>query len=254
MIRVLLGFLRPSGGRASVFGLDCWRDSHRLKTDVGYLPGDLRLYSSMTGETHLRICGAIRGSEMLAPGTALAERFALDLRVPVRKMSRGMRQKLGLVLALAHRPRLLILDEPTASLDPLMRDALIRHLKQMASEGHTVFFSSHTLSEVERLCDRVAIVREGRLVADRSLDALRAEARRQVTILWDAEAGPAGIDAPPFLAVDERRGRLWLGSLKGPVPQFIRWAHDQPIEDLTIGHPDLDSLFRRYYEPETDDS
>ncbi|MHC4421344.1 MAG: ABC transporter ATP-binding protein [Planctomycetota bacterium] len=252
-IRVLLGFLRPSSGRATVFGLDCWRDSHRLKADVGYLPGDLRLYSPMTGEDHLRICGAVRRHDMLTPGTALAERFALDLRVPVRKMSRGMRQKLGLVLALAHRPRLLILDEPTASLDPLMRDQLIGHLKQMAAEGHTVFFSSHTLSEVERLCDRVAILREGRLVADRALDALRGEARRRVTILWAADARPEAIDAPPFLAIDERRDRRWQGSLTGPVPQLIRWLHDRPIEDLAIGHPDLDSLFRRYYEQETDE-
>ena len=252
-IRVLLGFLRPRHGRASVLGLDCWRDSHRLKTDVGYLPGDLRLYPPMTGEDHLRICGAVRRRDMLTPGTALAERFALDLRVSVRKMSRGMRQKLGLVLALAHRPRLLILDEPTVSLDPLMRDQLIGQLKRMASEGHTVFFSSHTLSEVERLCDRVAILREGRLVADRALDALRAEARRRVMILWAAEARPEEIDAPPFLAVDERRGRRWQGSLTGPVPQLIRWLHDRPIEDLAIGHPDLDSLFRRYYEQETDE-
>jgi ABC-2 type transport system ATP-binding protein len=247
-IRVLLGFLRPSGGRADVLGLDCWRDSHRIKADVGYLPGDLRLYPSMTGESHLRICGATRRCDMLAPGRALAERFALDLKVPVRKMSRGMRQKLGLILALAHRPRLLVLDEPTASLDPLMRDALIGQLKHMASEGHTVFFSSHTLREVERLCDRVAIVREGRLVADQTLDALRAEARRQVTIRWAAEARTAEIRVPPFLKIDERGDRLWQGSLTGPVPQLVRWVHEQPMEDLAIGHPDLESLFRRYYE------
>ncbi|MHC4094154.1 MAG: ABC transporter ATP-binding protein, partial [Planctomycetota bacterium] len=220
-IRVLLGFLRPSSGRAGMLGRDCWRDSHRIKADVGYLPGDLRLYPSMTGEDHLRICGVARGRDMLAPGTALAERFVLDLKVPARKMSRGMRQKLGLLLALAHRPRLMILDEPTASLDPLMRDELIGHLRQLASEGHTVFFSSHTLSEVERLCDRVAIVREGRLVADQALDALRAQARRQVTIRWAAKARPAEIDVPAFLKIDERDDRFWRGNLTGTVPQLL---------------------------------
>ena len=253
-IRVLLGFLRPTSGRAGVLGLDCWRDSHRIKTDVGYLPGDLRLYSSMTGEDHLRICGATRGCDMLGPGTALAEQFVLDLKVPVRKMSRGMRQKLGLILALAHRPRLLILDEPTVSLDPLMRDRLIEHLRRMAADGHTVFFSSHTLSEVERLCDRVAIVRDGRLAANETLEAMRARARRQVTIRWAADAQAAQIDAPAFLQIEERQGHVWRGNLNGPVPQLLGWIHGRRVEDLTIGHPDLDSLFRRYYEQEPDKS
>jgi ABC-2 type transport system ATP-binding protein len=207
----------------------------------------------MTGDTHLRVCGAVRGSEMLAPGRALAERFVLDLDVPVRKMSRGMRQKLGLILALAHRPRLLILDEPTASLDPLMRDQLIEHLRQLASAGHTVFFSSHTLSEVERLCDRVAILREGRLVADEVLDELRATARREVAIRWASGAEDRKVDVPPFLQISERQAHLWRGSLTGPVPQLLAWIHGRPIDDLTIGHPDLDSLFRRYYEQGADE-
>jgi ABC-2 type transport system ATP-binding protein len=120
-------------------------------------------------------------------------------------------------------------------------------LKQMAAEGHTVFFSSHTLSEVERLCDRVAIVREGRLIADQTLDALRDEATRQVTIRWAAEAKPAQIDVPAFLKIDKRDDRLWQGHLTDTVPQLLGWIHGRPVEDLTIGHPDLDSLFRRYY-------
>jgi ABC-2 type transport system ATP-binding protein len=247
-IRVLLGFLRATGGRAEVLGRDCWRQSHRIKRDVGYLPGDLRLYPSLNGEIHLRICGGIRGCDMLAPGRALADEFELPLDVTVRRMSRGMRQKLGLVLALAHRPRLLILDEPTVSLDPLMRDALINHLRRLAADGHTVFFSSHTLSEVDRLCDRVAIVREGRIVADETLEALRAKARRQVTIRWKADAGAGSLDAPPFLEIDERDDRRWQGVLRGAAPELIGWAHGRPIEDLAIGHPDLDSLFRQYYE------
>ncbi|MHC4218031.1 MAG: ABC transporter ATP-binding protein [Planctomycetota bacterium] len=251
-IRVLLGLLRPSSGRASLLGLDCWRDSRRIKRDVGYLPGDLRLYSLMNGTAHLRIFGAIRGCDMLTPGRALAERFVLDLDVPVRKMSRGMRQKLGLILTLAHRPRLLILDEPTVSLDPLMRDELMGHLRQQAADGHTVFFSSHTLSEVERLCDRVAIVREGRIVADETLEALRSKARRQVTIRWAANARPAEIDVPSLLEIDEREERRWRGTLKGPVPELIRWLHERPVEDLAIGHPDLENLFLRYYEKEVD--
>ncbi len=247
-IRVLLGFLRPSEGRASLFGHDCWRAGRRIREDVGYLPGDLRLYPARTGDDLLRIFGLIRRRDVAAVGRDLAERFSLEMAVPVRKMSRGMRQKLGLVLALAHEPRLLILDEPTASLDPLMQEELLRYLRSRAEQGHTVFFSSHTLSEVERLCDRVAIVREGRLVADEPLETLRARARRRFTIRWTKPEDAAAVKPPAFLTVDERRNRTWDGSLAGETPQLVRWAATQAIDDLTVGHPDLDSLFRRYYE------
>ncbi len=249
-IRVLLGFLRPNAGRASLFGLDCWRAGPRIRQDVGYLPGDLRLYPSATGRELVRIFGLARHRDLAAPGRDLADRLALDLSVPVRKMSRGMRQKLGLILAMAHRPRLLVLDEPTASLDPLMQDQLIQYLRSNAAQGHTIFFSSHTLSEVERLCDRVAIVREGRLVANEPLETLRARARRRFTIRWKSEQVSRDVAAPGFLRIDERQQRSWHGSLRGEVPQLVRWAATQPIEDLAIGHPDLESLFREYYTQE----
>ncbi len=247
-IRVLLGFLRPTSGKASVFGLDCWRASPRIKEEVGYLPGDLRLYPALNGHQHLAIVGSVRRRDLRGPGGDLAEMFVLDLGVPVRKMSRGMRQKLGLVLALAHRPQLLILDEPTASLDPLMRQAMIGHLRELAADGHTVFFSSHALSEVDRLCDRVAIVRDGILVADEPLETLRAGARREVVIRW--AAAPRGVSVPPVLEIHERNDRLWRATLIGPVAGLVEWIHRQPIEDLSIGHPDLESLFRRFYEQE----
>ncbi len=247
-IRVLLGFLRPTEGRATVLGLDSWRDTRQVKQDVGYLPGDLRLYSAMTGRELLRIFGMIRRRDLTTPGCDLAERFSLDMAVPVRKMSRGMRQKLGLILALAHKPRLLILDEPTASLDPLMQEELIGYLRRMASQGHTIFFSSHTLSEVERLCDRIAVVREGRLVADEPLEAIRARAQRRFTIRWATEAAQASVAAPGFLQVEQRRDRTWEGNLTGKATELVQWAAQQPIEDIAIGLPDLESLFRRYYD------
>ena len=247
-IRVLLGFLRPTAGRAEVFGRDCWRAGTQIKRDVGYLPGDLRLYSSMTGADHVRIFGAARGLDLKRPGGDLAERFALDLGVTVRKMSRGMRQKLGLILALAHRPKLLVLDEPTASLDPLMQEMLLQHLRELAEAGHTVFFSSHSLSEVDRLCDRVAIVREGRLVADETLETLRTRARRHFTLRWADGTPLDGVTVPEFVEIDQRQGRSWHGRLNGPVPEFLRWVGRSPIVDLTLGQPDLESLFCRYYE------
>jgi len=245
-IRVLLGFLRCTGGRARVFGLDCWRDSHRIKEEVGYLPGDLRLYPWMRGLDALRILGSIRRRDMLEGGRALARRFALDLGVRVRSMSRGTRQKLGLVLAMAHRPRLLVLDEPSSGLDPLIQDELRICLRDVASEGCTVFFSSHTLSEVEQVCDLIAIVREGRVVVQASLEDLRREAPRQVTLRWKRSEDARG-PVPAFLRLNDRAARDWICDLRGPVEELLRWAAGRPLEDFTVGRPDLEQLFRTYY-------
>ncbi|MCZ6598801.1 MAG: ABC transporter ATP-binding protein, partial [Planctomycetota bacterium] len=234
-IRLLLGFLRPSGGSAEVFGLDCWRDSHRIKREVGYLPSDLRLYSWMTGESALRVVGRIRGRDLSAAGRAIAERFELEMDVSVRAMSRGMRQKLGIVLALAHDPQLLVLDEPTSGLDPLMQDELARTLRGLAERGRAVFLSSHTLSEVETVCDRVAIVRRGRIVADETLEALRGRARRSVTIDFRDAESAARATPPAMLAVRERSAARWTGELDGRIPEFIAWLAAQPVEDLVLG-------------------
>ncbi len=246
-IRLLLGFLRPSAGRASVLGLDCWRDSHRIKRDVGYLPSDLRLYSWMTGKSALRIVGRVRGQDLQAEGHAIAERFELEMDVRVRAMSRGMRQKLGLVLALAHRPKLLVLDEPTTGLDPLMQDELARALTEMAARGHTVFFSSHTLSEVEAVCDRVAFVRRGRLAADETIEGLRQRARRRVTITFRDAQAAAAAEPPAALVVEERRDRHWTGELLGDAGSIREWLAQEPVDDFVVGPPELDALFRSFY-------
>jgi ABC-2 type transport system ATP-binding protein len=249
-IRILLGMLRPSGGTAQVFGLDCWRQSHRIKRQLGYLPGDLRLYPWLTARSALQMAGQIRGQDLVAAGRELTERLRLDPAVRVRRMSRGMRQKLGLVLALAHRPRLLVLDEPTSGLDPLVRDELARYLRELASQGHTVFFSSHTLSEVEHLCDRVAIIRAGRIAASEPMDALRRRARRAVTLRFRDAAAAEGTVPPALLEVRRRSGPVWECDLVGGTPELVRWAAGQPIDDVSIAPPSLENLFQQYYQPQ----
>jgi ABC-2 type transport system ATP-binding protein len=246
-LRLLLGFLRPTAGRASIFGLDCWRQSRRIKADLGYLPDDLRLYPYLTARRALDLFGRMRRRDLRASGSAIAEELLLDLDVKVRSMSRGMRQKLGLVLALAHQPRMLILDEPTTGLDPVIQDRLRRRLQDMALRGHTILFSSHTLGEVERLCERIVILREGKVVADETLAELRAAACREVLVRWKAE-GAAATPAPPCLKVLQRRGTVWQCQLVGPVDELVRWLQGRPLEDLVIGRPDMESLFRRHYE------
>jgi len=248
-IRVLLGFLRATSGSATIMGLDAWRDSARIKVDVGAIPGDLRLWNWLTGNLALRLFGQIRGVDIRARGRALAEELELDLRVKVRAMSRGMRQKLGLILALAHDPKVLILDEPTTALDPLMQDRLRAILRRMAHAGTTVFFSSHTLSEVEDLCERVAIVRKGLIVADSTLTELRATARHDVDIVWDvASGGGAPERAPEYLRLSRQTADRWIGTLDGDVNPLLAFLAAKRVADVRIAKPDLETLFRRYYD------
>ena len=245
-IRLLLGFLQPSAGQARIFDLDCWSDSHTIKRDVGYLAGDVRLYPWLTVRKALPILSGARGTDLRSPGMKLAERFRLDPDKTVRRMSRGMPQKLGLVLALAHESRLIVLDEPTSGLDPLMQLELTDLLRERARQGVTVFFSSHTLSEVEQLCDRVAIVRDGRIVADERLDAMRARARRRVEVRFDS-AQAAAIDPPAFLLDVERDRDRWYAEFDVEAGKLAAWLGSRPVRDFTIGPPDLETLFRAFY-------
>jgi len=244
-IRLLLGMLRPDGGRAAVFGRDCWSEGKAIRRNLGYLPGDLRLPAWLNVHNALRMLGLAHGRDLTDHGLELAEYFELDPAVVVRSMSRGMRQKLGLIMALAHRPRLLALDEPTTALDPLTQDRLYQLLRRLSGDGVTIFFSSHVLSEVAELCDRVAIVRQGRMVADETLDALRAQASRHVTIRWPQAGAPSW--PPDFLEILETAPDSWACALHGPTPALLAWLHDKQPVDLSIGPPDLDRVFRTYY-------
>ncbi len=247
-IRLLLGFLRPTEGRASIFGLDCWKQSHLIKQEVGYMPGDIRLYPWLTVRRALHIAQGTRRGETIGRGLALADRFQMHPDLVVRKMSRGMRQKLGLILALAHEPKLLVLDEPTSGLDPLMQESLTSLLRERAGQGCTVFFSSHTLSEVEQLCDRVAIVRAGRIVADESLDDLRQRARRELVIRFATTDDAQRIEPPEFIRLISREGDRWTGELDGEAGRLGQWMSGLPIRDFTIGLPDLNTIFRAHYQ------
>lgn len=247
-IRILMGFLHPTHGSATIFGADCRRDSARLKADIGYLPGELRLYPWLSARRALDLWSRIRGRDLRDHGRELAEGFGLPLELPVGRMSRGMKQKLGLLLALVHQPRLLILDEPTSGLDPLVQDQLFHELRRCAARGTTVLFSSHTLSEVEDLCDRVVILRDGRLVEDATLSDLARKARRRFVLDWRDGSGDR-VAVPSFVTLTESTARRWQGLLDASAPDFLAWCGGKPIADLTMGAPDLAAVFRDYYRP-----
>jgi ABC-2 type transport system ATP-binding protein len=246
-IRLLLGFLHPTTGRASVLGLDAVRDSVAIRSRVGYLPGGIAFWDGLTGERLLDDLAALSGR----PPTRRAElldRLELSpetLRRQVRDYSRGMRQKLGVIQALQHDPELAILDEPTEGLDPLMQYAFYSILEDLRRSGRTIFFSSHILSEVERVCDRVAIVRHGRLVALEDIPTLLARRKRNVEMRLDGP--PPALDGVP--GVSEIRvadGRLRC-RLEGDVAPFLAAIAGLTIHDLTIEPARLEEAFLEFY-------
>ena len=248
MIRLLLGYLHPSGGRARVLGLDVAREDLEVRRRVGYLPGGIALEDTMTGTALLDYLGALYDRPSVRRAH-LVERLELsprDLGRPVRDYSRGMRQKLGIIQALQHDPELAILDEPTEGLDPLMQRAFYGILEELRSEGRTIFFSSHVLSEVERVCDRVAIIRSGRLVALQDIAGLIAQRRRHVEMRLGGPPptldGVSGVEG-----IEIRDGRLTC-TLEGDVGPFLRAIAGASIHDLTIEPARLEEAFLELYE------
>ena len=266
-IRVLMGLLRAASGVANIFGRDCWSEGTEIRREVGYVAGDVRLYPWLTTRRALAMLSRIHGRSLNQKGFELAERFRLEPDLPVRKMSRGNRQKVALVMALAHEPKLVILDEPTSGLDPLMQDTLMSCLREMAASGRTVMFSSHTLSEVESLCDRIAIVRDGRIVEDSTVSQLKGQAPRQIVVTlrdgqdhrnlkWPdsvvvksvPETSPQQIIAESTSELGVIREPICMLELIGSSVSFMSWAAAQGFADIMIGPPSLEVLFRKYYE------
>ena len=263
-IRILMGLMQATSGTARIFGMDCWRDGPQIRCDVGYVAGDVRLYSWLTTRTALKIASQVHGRNLMAFGLQLAERFRLEPDLAVRKMSRGNRQKVALVLALAHQPQLAILDEPTSGLDPLMQDSLMACLREMAGQGRTVMFSSHTLSEVEMLCHRLAIVRDGQIVEDCRVQQLKQRAPRHVMLrlqpgqaipeAWPDQVSLVYLPGRPeenvagFRIEPEMKDRTILLELTGSSAELVQWAGSQGFDDVMIGPPALEELFRKYYD------
>lgn len=244
-IRLILGFLRPTAGRAELAGFDCWRYSVDARRNVAYLPGELRLYETMTGRKLITFLGQLRGNEPGPELDELARKLDIDIDRPLIQMSSGMKRKVALLSVLTPRVPIIILDEPTNTLDPTMRDELLDQLRQARDRGQAVLFSSHVLQEVEAVCDRVGILRSGHLVHLQQVSELREGRSVHGRFVGTPPSlGPGeSLLSPESLTAD---GRLNL-DYRGPLPALLEWLAKFTIEDLRIEPMGLAPIYRKYH-------
>ncbi|MGZ4409330.1 MAG: ABC transporter ATP-binding protein, partial [Gaiellaceae bacterium] len=245
-IRLLLGLHRPTDGRAELFGIDSWHDPPAAHRRVAYVAGEPSLWPSLTGAETLAYLARLHGSVDSAYRDLLVERFQLELNKKVRALSKGNRQKVQLVAAFATRAELLIMDEPTSGLDPLMEVAFRETVLEAKERGQTVFLSSHILSEVEALCDRVGIIRQGRLVDEGALAELRHLSTQTVEVTF---AGPApSLDALAGINVERVDATTLRFEVAGSPQPLLAALADQPVVSLTSREPSLEEIFLRHYD------
>ena len=246
-MRLLLDLIKPTSGSAQLLGLDSVKDSLAIRRRVGFLPGDLALYPKLPGRAVLDYLAELRGGVDRRVRDSLAERFDADLDRPVRQLSTGNRQKLGLIQAFMHEPELLILDEPIAGLDPLVQQSFHALLGEVSAAGRTVFLSSHTLSEVERVTDRLAILREGRLVVVDSLENLRKVAVQRLEIEFSAPVDAGEFRALPGVTEAHAEGSTVTVGFEGPADAVVKAAAAHEVRAIRPREDDLEDIFLRYY-------
>ncbi len=249
-IRLLLDLIRPSSGSARVLDLDVQTDSLEIRRRTGYVPGELALYGNQSGARAIRYFAGLRGGIDTTYAFELAERFRSDLDRPIGKLSTGNKHKVAIVLALMHKPELLVLDEPSTGLDPLVQQEFQEVLRETRAEGRTVFLSSHTLAEVERVTDRVGIIREGRLIVVERLSDLKSKAVRHLEFEFDRPVPPGMFDGVDGVRDVRIEGRVANISVEGVVDPVVRAASALTIVNVSSVEADLDEIFLAYYRGE----
>jgi ABC-2 type transport system ATP-binding protein len=241
-VRTLLGFLKPTGGRGEVFGFDIRKESVEIRANVGNLPGEFALEDKMTGERLLEYFARLRGVKDLGYAHELSERLGAELHRPMRRLSRGNKQKIGLVQAMFHRPPLLMLDEPTGGLDPLVQEEFLDIIEEVKAEGRTVFFSSHNLAEVERVCDRVVAVETTATLIDKSF--------RHVVLTFDQDVDPKPFESLSGVRDLAGEGRRISFTLYDDLDEMVKLAADHNLVNMEYERPSLEEVFLTYYERE----
>ncbi|HVL54499.1 MAG TPA: ABC transporter ATP-binding protein [Vitreimonas sp.] len=246
-MRILLDLIRPTRGRAEVFGIGTTVDPVAIHARVGYLPGEFDLYDRLSGADTIDYFANLRGGVDRRYVAELVERLDLDLSRRFREYSKGNKQKVGLILALQHRPELLILDEPTSGLDPLMQQTVFELIREARSDGRTVFLSSHIIGEVDRTCDRVAIIREGQLVQVDRIEAVRRLAFTHLELEFEGPVPEGEFEQLPGVShVSRHDGRLVM-RVSGPIGPVLRTAARHDLVDVVTREPNLEDVFLAQY-------
>lgn len=252
-IRHLMGFAKPTRGTARIAGLDCWANAAEIQQRVGYLPGEIAFVERMNGAEFLDLLAGMRGMKDKRRRSELIDRFQFDIKTPIRKMSKGMKQKVGIVAAFMHDPQVLILDEPTSGLDPLMQRLFVDLLLEEKKQGKTILMSSHIFQEIERTCDRVGIIKDGHLIAQENVHELQAKQRRlfEVTL---KNASDIELLARSGLEIVERQGHRVQIAIRGEYNQFLQTMARFDVLNLDVHSLDLEEVFMHFYDRKADAS
>lgn len=246
-IRHIMGFMKPDNGFVKINGLDTWKKQGEVQRLIGYLPGEIAFIEGMTGKSFLHFMAEMQGLKDLSLQNELIERFQFDVNTPIRKMSKGMKQKVGIVAALMHDPEVIILDEPTSGLDPLMQKVFIELVLEEKIKGKTFLMSSHSFPEMERTCDRAAIIKDGVVIAVKDIHELQSMQRKLFEVTFSTPS-----DAREFLKADlqfeSHDGNRVRVAIQGNYDQFIEETAKYPVRNIEIYTQNLEDVFMNYYD------
>lgn len=249
-IRMLMNFLQPTSGTAFILDCDVVKDSLGMRQSVGYLSGDFAAYPKLTGEQFLQYLSELQGNGSMKYAHELAKRLRADLHKRMGDLSRGNRQKIGLIQALMHKPKVLILDEPTSGLDPLMQEEFYKLITEAKQRGAAVFMSSHVLSEVQKICDRVGIIREGKLVAERSMNDMMRTAAHTLDISFTGKVPKSALLKVSGLKIQNSEGSSVTVVLQGKLSDLFKVLSLYDVQSIDRRNLDLEEEFMHYYKKE----
>ena len=250
-IRHLLGYMKPQKGSAQINGLDCWEKSAEIQRTVGYLPGEIAFLEGMNGLEFLQLLAGMRGMKDFSKRDELIERFQFDVKTPIRKMSKGMKQKVGIVAAFMHDPKILILDEPTSGLDPLMQRQFIELIEEEKRKGKTILMSSHSFAEIDRTCDRVGIIKDGKIVAIEDVHRLRTLQRKLFDITLKKKEDIELLQQSGLELTNVNGNEIQV-AVQGNYQAFLEVLAKVDVANLDVHSQSLEEIFMHYYDRRDD--
>lgn len=248
-IRHIMGFMKPDNGYIKVNDLDTWKSQGKVQKYIGYLPGEIAFLEGMTGKGFLDFIARMQGLDDLSKQKQLIERLRLDVNTPIRKMSKGMKQKVGIVAALMHNPEVIILDEPTSGLDPLMQRLFIELMLEEKAKGKTILLSSHSMEEVEKTCDRAAIIKNGKIVTIKDIHELQSMQRKLFEVTFQNSADADAFTKSKLDIVFYQKNVVRV-AIQGNFDEFLAETSKYPVRNIDVFTQNLEEIFINYYEGE----